>query len=197
MNGTHVEDMSPAMRDEFAEYNNQDTWLCREIYNRLKPRIPLKEFLVQHLTLEMFTKPVMEVDAGLCQDIYDTAEHERTTTLSDLGTTLADLRSARSSLRCSLRSAYPPPMKPSPANPEKMTYAFAKTDQELLALRDHDDPRVVALVDAKLGNQSSLRQSRAQRFIGIAQRSVAFTGGPIPLPYWGRRTRSGLAVLTT
>ena len=33
-----------------------------------------------------------------------------------------------------------------------------------------------SLVDAKLGNQSSLRQSRAQRFIGIAQRSVAFTG---------------------
>ena len=188
MNGTHVEDMSPAMRAEFAQYNNQDTWLCREIYTRLKPNAPLKEFLVQHLTLEMFTKPVMEVDADLCQGIYDTAEHERTTTLSDLGTTLADLRSAPKFAALLTALGVTPPMKPSPSDPEKLTYAFAKTDQELLALRDHDDPRVVALVDAKLGNQSSLRQSRAQRFIGIAQRSVAFTGRPllpIPLAYCG------------
>ena len=82
---------------------------------------------MQHLTLEMFTKPVMEVDAGLCQDIYDTAEHERSTTLSDLGTTLADLRSAPKFAALLTALGVSPPMKPSPANPEKLTYAFAKT----------------------------------------------------------------------
>jgi hypothetical protein len=59
-----------------------------------------------------------------------------------------------------------PPMKNRIKNGEvleEMTYALAKTDQELIMLGE--DPRVSSLVACWTGSKSSLRKTRAERFL--------------------------------
>ena len=77
-------------------------------------------------------------------------------------------------------------MKISPTT-NKETYAFAKSDEDFLALQDHEDERVQALVAARLGARSTLEETRTERFIGIAGRTEAHLL-PIPLKYYAAHT---------
>ena len=76
-----------------------------------------------------------------------------------------------------------PPMKTSAAT-GKETYAFAKTDEDFVALQEHPDPMVQALVEARLGNKSTLEETRTLKFAKMADL------GPfsVPLRYYGART---------
>jgi DNA polymerase len=76
-----------------------------------------------------------------------------------------------------------PPHKISPATGKK-TYAFAKTDEGFKALQGHEMYEVQALVAARLGNKSTLEETRTQRFIDIAKRGNL----PIPLRYYAAHT---------
>ena len=69
-----------------------------------------------------------------------------------------------------------PPMKTSPTT-GKETFAFAKSDEAFKALLEHEDVRVQALVNARLGNKSTLEETRTQRFIDIAKRGLL----PVPV----------------
>jgi DNA polymerase len=72
------------------------------------------------------------------------------------------------------------PMKLSPTT-GKRTYAFAKTDEAFTAMLDHDDPMVVAAVTARLGNKSSIEETRTLALLEIASRGAL----PFPLKYCG------------
>lgn len=63
----------------------------------------------------------------------------------------------------------------------KVAYAFAKTDEAFKALLEHHDERVQALVAARLGNKTTLEETRTERFIGMAGRGSF----PVPLRYYG------------
>jgi DNA polymerase len=76
-----------------------------------------------------------------------------------------------------------PPKKVS-LRTEKETFAFGKTDPEFKALLEHPDPRVQAVVSARLGIKSTLEETRTESFIGIAKRGKL----PIMLNYWGAHT---------
>jgi DNA polymerase len=76
-----------------------------------------------------------------------------------------------------------PPMKVSPATGEQ-TYAFAKNDESFKALAEHPDERVQALIAARLGNKSTLEETRTQRFIEIASRGNL----PVPIRYYAAHT---------
>jgi DNA polymerase len=76
-----------------------------------------------------------------------------------------------------------PPMKVSPTT-GKETYAFAKTDEAFKALEEHEDKWVRALVAARLGNKSTIEETRTERFISIAKRGKF----PVPLRYYAAHT---------
>jgi DNA polymerase I-like protein with 3'-5' exonuclease and polymerase domains len=63
----------------------------------------------------------------------------------------------------------------------KETYAFAKTDEEFKALLEHDNPYVQALAAARIGNKSTIEETRTENFIQIANRGKL----PVPLKYAG------------
>ncbi len=73
-----------------------------------------------------------------------------------------------------------PPTKISPTT-KKEAYAFAKTDEAFIALSEHMDVRVQGLVAARLGNKTTIEETRTERFIGMSDRG-AF---PVPLRYYG------------
>lgn len=76
-----------------------------------------------------------------------------------------------------------PPTKTSPTT-GKPTFAFAKTDEAMMELLEHEDPRVVAAVSARLSVKTSIEESRTQTLIGYAERGRF----PIALRYYGAHT---------
>ena len=75
-----------------------------------------------------------------------------------------------------------------PANCEEMglkwTWAFGKNDPGMAALSQHDDPIVVAAVEARLGVKSTIKETRAARLLDASARG-AF---PISLAYCAAHT---------
>lgn len=67
---------------------------------------------------------------------------------------------------------------------EVWAYAFGKSDEGFKHLLEHENPTVGILVEARLGVKSTIKETRAQRFIGIASRGTF----PIYLLYYGGHT---------
>jgi DNA polymerase len=76
-----------------------------------------------------------------------------------------------------------PPMKTSLAT-GKQTFAFAKNDEGLKELLNHDNLEVQSLVAARLGTKSTLEETRTARFLGMSQRGFM----PVPLRYYAAHT---------
>jgi DNA polymerase I-like protein with 3'-5' exonuclease and polymerase domains len=66
----------------------------------------------------------------------------------------------------------------------KEAWAFAKTDEDFKELQEHPNPKVQALVAARLGNKTTLEETRTQRFIDIAGRGRL----PVPIKYYAAHT---------
>jgi DNA polymerase len=72
-----------------------------------------------------------------------------------------------------------------------VVFAFAKSDPEFVAMLDHPNEIVQALVAARLGAKSTLEETRTERFIAISRRGHiggALRRMPIPLKYYAAHT---------
>lgn len=89
--------------------------------------------------------------------------------------------------------------KESITNPDVKIPAFAKTDEFMSTLQEHDDPVVQVLACARLGLRSTIEQTRGARLLSIAELDWAryrdgnprlYSGGtmPVPLKYSGAHT---------
>lgn len=165
---------------------------------------PEQELHVIDMTAKTFVRPLLRLNAGLCRaEIEDEDRRMQALLSSDLvkGVELSQtcrekveqegieaLMRSRPCFAELLRSrGVAPPMKEQMKNGEptgELTYAFAKTDQELLALQD--DPRVSDLVAAWIGLKSTIRKSRAEKFLKVTDDGRKTL--PIPLVYAGGRT---------
>ena len=76
-----------------------------------------------------------------------------------------------------------PPMKISPTTGQE-TLALAKSDEDFKSLAEHENPQVKILVNARLGNKSTLEETRTQRFIDISKRGLL----PVPVRYYAAHT---------
>jgi DNA polymerase len=74
-------------------------------------------------------------------------------------------------------------MKISPTT-GKETLAMAKSDEGFKALAEHPDERVQILVAARLGNKTTLEETRTERLLAIAERGLI----PVPLSYYAAHT---------
>jgi len=74
-------------------------------------------------------------------------------------------------------------MKESPSNPEKQIPALAKTDEDFLALQEHEDIEVAAAASARLGVKSTILESRIQQFLACGRAAGGYL--PIALNYYG------------
>jgi DNA polymerase len=129
----------------------------------------------------MFTEPKLVLNKGLLLTHLAKVQKEKAELLASANVEKDDLLSNPKFAELLRQFGVEPPMKRSPANPEKETYAFAKTDEEFKALLEHEDPRVQVLTAARLGNKSTIEESRTEQFIHIANRGLL----PVPLKYAG------------
>ena len=175
--GKRRADFTLEQMDRYADYCRMDVTLTYMAFKQfLGMGFPKDELKLIDLTLKMFTNPLLELNKAHLQKHLIEVTARKENLLVDAGVTdKKELMSGPKFASMLLNLGVVPPMKISPTT-GKETYAFAKGDEEFLALLEHEDDRVQSLMAARLGNKSTLEETRTQRFIDIAGR------GPLPAP---------------
>lgn len=177
--------LPPEVERELADYCMHDVKLCQAVASKLGLfSLPGSELELIDMTLRMYTTPHLRLDKGMLSGVLDTIESKRVAVLSKLQVNAEDLSSPDKFAEALRAVGVEPPMKPSPTNPRKKIYAFAKSDALFQALADSDNENVAALCEARLMVKSTQVRTRAQRFLQIAERGVL----PVPLAYYGAHT---------
>lgn len=200
--GMHYKDFTPYELARYGAYCNNDVELTYDLFMKyMAMGFPKQELKLLDLTLRMFIEPVLELDvAGLTRHLEAVKESKQALLETVRDNMLKDadpeyvhaiytegmagiktLLMSNDKFAKALESlGVTPPTKVSPAT-KKIAWAFAKTDEAFKALEEHEDERVQALVAARLGNKTTLEETRTQRFIGMAGRGKF----PVPLRYYG------------
>ena len=192
--GRKLASFTAAERQAMEIYNVQDVELCRKLFKHLVKQIPKRELAVIDMTIRMLVSPKIRVDTKPLQSALAEERQRKETAIEELrqlfqldwSVQLKKMLMSNPQLADLLRSrGVEPPMKISPTT-GKETYAFAKTDEGLLALLEHPDDLVRAAIETRLGVKSTILESRIETYLTMA----AATGGrmPIALNYAGAHT---------
>ena len=183
--GKNRVDFTDEELDRYGDYCVNDVELTYKLFSAMvKKGFPKNEMKLIDLTTRMFTRPILDLDLNLLEMHLTDVKEKKEKLLLEAGITdKGELMSNPKFAELLKQLGVEPPMKISPTT-EKETFAFSKTDEEFKALSEHPDVRVQALVAARLGNKSTLEETRTERFIGIAKRGVM----PVPLKYYAAHT---------
>jgi hypothetical protein len=174
-------DFTPEELADYGSYCRNDVALTWDLFGHMSQGFPKTELRLIDLTVRMFTDPVLRLDELLLRDHLKAEQRRKEDLLRNFD---KDTLMSNPQFADLLRDlGVEPPMKKSPAT-GKLTYAFAKTDEEFKALLEHPTTAVQTLVAARLGTKSTIEESRTERFIGIAQRGPM----PVPLRYYAAHT---------
>lgn len=181
-----VRDLPPQMFRELAEYAKHDAWLCAKLFKAMTKDggFPKDELRLLDLSLRMFIEPTVMLDEPMLrQEIEDEAARMRALIDATPGGAAALRSDAKFAALLAMRGVEPP--KKISIRTGKEAYAFAKTDEGMLALLDHEGEEVRMLAQARLGVKSANSYNRAKRL-----HEVALTGKPWPvmIHYYGART---------
>ena len=181
--GVHRWEFTDEALDLYGDYCINDVELTYELFGLMGNTFPRTELKIIDLTLRMFIEPILELDVPLLTEHLEDTKNLKEQLLTDAGVTKKDLMSNAKFAGLLEDLGVIVPMKVSPTTGED-TFAFAKTDQGFIDLLDHDDIMVHMLANARLGNKSTLEETRTQRFISIAERGVL----PVPIKYYAAHT---------
>ena len=181
--GKRSEDFLPEELEKYGAYCINDVELTYKLFKLMGKGFPKDEMRLIDLSLRMFTEPMLDIDIFLLERHLEDVRDRKDKLLEDAQVKRVDLMSNAKFAELLRGCGVEPPMKISPTT-DKETFAFAKTDEEFKALQEHDDERVQALVAARLGNKSTLEETRTQRFIDIGKRDLL----PVPVKYYAAHT---------
>lgn len=181
--GKRRADFTPEELAQYGEYCKNDADLTYALFQKLMGKFPKKELKVIDTTLKMFIEPELELDLPLLEQHLEDVKRKKEKLLEIAAANKDDLMSNDKFAELLRAVGVEPPTKIS-ARTGKEAWAFAKTDEEFKALEEHPSPKVQALVAARLGNKTTLEETRTQRFIDIAQRGKL----PVPIKYYAAHT---------
>jgi DNA polymerase len=189
--GTEVVDAINLRREDFSEqqlaqygaYCINDVDLTYDLFLTLLPMFQKVELKLIDLTIRMFTEPVLRLDESLLQQHLVEVKDRKRKLLDECGANIEDLMSNPKFAELLRGLGVEPPMKIS-LTTGKEALALAKSDEGFKALAEHPDERVQTLVAARLGNKTTLEETRTERLIGIAGRGKI----PVPLSYYAAHT---------
>jgi DNA polymerase len=165
---------------KYGSYCINDVELTYELFTELKDRFTAPEMKLIDLTIRMFTEPKLELNKGLLVRHLAEVRAKKEELLNSVAVDKETLMSNPKFAAILESMKIKVPMKESPATGNQ-TYALAKTDEGFKALLEHEDPYVQALAAARVGNKSTIEETRTETFINIANRGKL----PVPLKYAG------------
>ena len=186
--GKRRKDFTPTDLAQYGDYCINDTELTYKLFKELKKGFPVSELMVIDQTIRMYTESVIELDRFKLEAHLKAEQDRKLALLNKLGG--GDPEAAKKALNSNIQFAAllaalgaDVPMKTS-LTTGKETFAFAKSDEGLKALQEHENEEVQLLVAARLGNKSTLEETRTQRFIDISKRGLL----PVPVRYYAAHT---------
>lgn len=183
--GKRLQDFTPQQLAAYGEYCRTDVEICRALYKVLRPMLTQEEMVFQSNVVQMYTRPLLELDTGLLQEELSNERARKLELLTRVQETLKVPNIVEVGKLLSSNPKFAevltmfgatPPMKVSKAT-EKATFAFAKTDAGMQALLDHENPIIATLAEVRLGTKGSIAETRAERMLEVAPR------GPLPMSY--------------
>lgn len=167
--------------DAYGKYCANDTDLTWEIFLRMLPHFKKKELKLIDITIRMHSEPMLHVDAHILYKSLAEIKDRKEKALKECGIEKEELMSNQKFAEVLKTLGVDPPMKTSPTT-GKPTFAFAKKDEDLLALLEHEDFRVQSVVAARLKIKETLEETKTQRLIAVAERRGVL---PVGLKYYG------------
>jgi DNA polymerase len=168
-------ELTPREADTIAGYcalnRDSDVNLTYRLWNELKDDFPASELQAIDMTLKMFTNPQLVLCKDTLTQHLEDILFQKQERLAMVDEDLKSLRSNNKFAAILREHGVDPPMKIS-LTTGKPTYAFAKTDEGMQALLDHENEYVATLASVRLGVKSSIEETRTQMFLGIADRGV-------------------------
>ena len=189
MLGRRLASLTSHELQEYADYCVTDTDGTHWLFQFLKQRLPRPEFEVIDTTLRMYLEPGFELNRHLLSGLLaDTKEKKRKLLEALPRWCRKPQLSSNPQFAALLKNGLgiDPPLKISPIT-GKTTFAFAKNDESWKDLEDEwgDDPVVGPVLAARLGVKSTIAETRAERFMNIADR---FGRLRVPLRYYAAHT---------
>lgn len=178
--GKHRLDFIPQDLHQYGQYCKNDVNLTYDLFHKMKDRVTPQEMRLIDLTIKMFSEPKLVLNKGLLIRHLIDVRDKKEKLLASADVAKEDLMSNPKFAELLKQHGVEPPIKVSHTT-GKDTYAFAKTDEEFKALLEHDNPVVQVLAAARLGNKSTLEETRTENFINIGNRGLL----PVPLKYAG------------
>lgn len=196
MVGVHLKDLraDPQLHAEFKAYGCHDNWLCQQIFKTWcinTARFPIGEIPILDNVLRTAVVPSFMLDIPVLQQhLLDVRKRKSDLMLTAGVSDKAELMSNPKFADLLRRFGVEPPTKISPTT-HKLTYAFSKQDLDFLALETHPDPDIQALYAARVGNKTTLEETRTERMLTIG--ALEYPNGakgwmPMPLRYSAART---------
>ena len=177
------EDFTEQQLAQYGAYCVNDVNLTYDLFLTLLPTFNRIELKLIDTTIRMFTEPVLRLDPDLLLKHLTEVRLHKAELLAAAGSDVEDLMSNKKFADKLIALGVDPPIKIS-ATTGKEALALAKTDEGFKALAEHPDIRVQALVAARLGNKTTLEETRTERLLGIAKRGLI----PVPLSYYAAHT---------
>jgi DNA polymerase I-like protein with 3'-5' exonuclease and polymerase domains len=181
--GKRLTDFNEEELGRYGDYCVNDTELTYKLYKKFEKDFPVVELKIIDLTLRMFIDPVLELNVEKLKRHLDILKDQKDDLLEEAGIEKSELMSNPKFAKALEALGVVPPMKTS-LRTGKESFAFAKSDEAFKALQEHDNPKVQALVAARIGLKSTLEETRTQRFIEVASRGKM----PVPIRYYAAHT---------
>ena len=158
----------PVLWEQYKDYCRRDVYLMRAIFNKLAPEVPASQWKILDLVLRAAVEPQFVIDTELLtahyNDVIADKEELMRAANADKDSLMSNDKFAERLTELGVEIG----MKPSPSDPSIEIPAFAKTDEFMTELQEHDDPQVQALAAARLGVKSTLEETRSKRLLAIA-----------------------------
>jgi DNA polymerase len=200
VDGMTLADIKAAgLYQRYAQYSLNDAVLCEQIFQRLAPEFPKHEYIVKDTVIRCAVKPHFVLDEQILHEHLAQVRADKAALLAAAGVEVDEWGKAPALMSNEkfaglLRDlGIDPPMKTS-LTTGKPTYAFAKADQGMAELLEHDDVAVQTLAAARVGVKSTIEETRSQRFISISRLQWPGMGVhspqyiPVALKYSGAHT---------
>lgn len=166
--GKHWNEMHPSVQQQVAVGACDEVESIWQLFQILGKDFPQEEYEVVDSVVKMFTQPVLVGDLDVLGKIWVDEATKKEQRLRELNVTEAELQSADRFAQLLRDEGVEPEKKTSPKGKE--IYAFAKTDNFMRDLQEHDNERVQALAEGRLGVKSTIMQTRAETLGWMARR---------------------------
>jgi DNA polymerase bacteriophage-type len=170
--GKRWNELSPATKQMVGAGAVDEVESIWRIFHLLLKDFPKEELGVVDSVIRMFTEPALRADTQMLSDLWKSEEARKADGLAELGLDESDLQSADKFADLLREEGVEPEEKEGKNGP---IYAFAKTDQFMRDLLEHDSERVRLLAETRLGVKSTILQTRAETLGWMASR------GPLPV----------------